>query len=59
MSSDYLDVSGATLYATLIKNFVTNKKFVGTSEEYEAANNEGRIPDNTIVIITDDEPFTV
>lgn len=59
MDTNYLDVDGATLYAALIKSFVTNKKFVGTLEEYKTACGNNEIPENTIVIITDGETSTL
>ena len=55
----YLNLDILTLYDALIKKFVgtsiDNKLFIGTYEEYEAANAAGSIPVGALVFITDDE----
>lgn len=55
MAKQYLNTDGLTLYDSLIRMFISSKKFVGTYEEYQTANANGEIPVNTLVIITDDE----
>ena len=51
----YLNLEMLALYDVLIKQFVDSKLFIGTYEEYEAANANSEIPINALVIITDDE----
>ena len=43
------------LYDSLIKEFIDNKVFIGTKEEYETAYANGNIKIGTFVIITDDD----
>lgn len=51
----YLSLDMLALYDALIKEFINSKIFIGTKAEYETANANGKIPINTLVIITDDE----
>ena len=49
----YLDLVGLAEYDTLIKAFINGKIFVGTYEEYNAANAAGNIQIGCVVILTD------
>lgn len=55
MEKKFLNIDGLTEYDALIKGYVKSKVFIGTYAEYETANNNGQIPDDALVIITDDE----
>lgn len=52
-TKQFLDLSGLAEYDTLIKAFINGKIFVGTYEEYNAANTAGNIPIGCVVILTD------
>lgn len=54
MESQYLNIDGLALYDALIKEFINNKIFIGTYEQYQTANANNEIPINALVIITDD-----
>lgn len=53
-NKQFLDLSGLAEYDTLIKAFINGKIFVGTYEEYNAANAAGNIQVGCLVVITDD-----
>lgn len=53
-TNKYLNLDGLLEYDALIKAFINSKIFVGTYEQYETANADGKIPVGALVIITDD-----
>lgn len=50
----FLDLAGLGEYTEFIKALINGKIFIGTYEEYNAANTAGNIQNNCIVILTDD-----
>lgn len=55
----FLDHEGITLYDALIKQFIANyfdgRVFIGTTEEYQTAYDNGEIAIGTLVFLTDDD----
>lgn len=55
----FLDHEGISLYDALIKQFIANyfdgRVFIGTTEEYQTAYDNGEVAIGTLVFLTDDE----
>lgn len=50
-----LDLEGLTEYDGLLKAFINSQIFIGTYADYETACTNNQVPNNALVIITDDE----
>lgn len=55
MDNIFLDLAGLTEYDALLKAFIDSQIFIGTYEDYQTACSNNQIPENALVIITDDE----